>query len=243
MSADTGFVGIRCPAHPIAQALLKEARVPVAAPSANRFGHVSPTSAQHVMDDLGLCAISIIDDANETCCQVGIESTVAKIVPEDHTIVLFRRGGVSEDALRAVLARDRALLGGDYQVVAIQKQAAKDDVAEAHQAPGQSLTHYAPDVDTYLYQDTAVEAFGLENEDVASWVVLDFGGRLAALQDRVLAYADLSATGDVAEASHNIFDLLRWSENVQGVKVSPCSTRLLVVHALSILISPCVCSG
>jgi L-threonylcarbamoyladenylate synthase len=219
LSANTGFVGLRCPKHPIAQALLKEAKVPVAAPSANRFGHVSPTTAKHVMDDLGACDnLSVIEANEEGCCQVGIESTVVKIVPEERKVIVFRRGGVSEQALESVLKENAELLGGQYEVVTIQKEA-KMQTKEAQQAPGQMITHYAPDVDTYLYQTDAKEAMDASaKEDVSRWVVIDFHGKLASLKDRVRAYLDLSPSGDVAEASQRIFDSLRWSENVQGVE-------------------------
>lgn len=220
VSAHTGFVGLRCPAHPIAQALLAAAKVPVAAPSANRFGHVSPTTAQHVMDDLGACAnIGIIEgrDDDVAVCQVGIESTVAKIVPEENKLVIFRRGGVSDKALAQVLAANAELLGATYEIVTIQKEV-QENTTEAQQAPGQLLTHYAPDVDTYLYQESAVEAFDLTAVDVSGWVIIDFHGKLSALQHRVKAYNDLSPTGDIGEGTQNIFDMLRWAENVAGVQ-------------------------
>jgi L-threonylcarbamoyladenylate synthase len=225
VSAQTGFVGLRVPAHPIAQKLLREARVPVAAPSANRFGHVSPTSAAHVMDDLGACAnLSVIDDAGEDSCQVGIESTVAKVVPETRQIVVFRRGGVSERALQRVLDEHAEALGGRFEVVAVKppqhKSEADTHEAEdgvAQQAPGQLLTHYAPDVDTYLIQADAAEDMPLSSEPTDKWVVIDFGGAMVTLQDRVLAYQDLSVAGDVPEASQHIFDALRWAEAVPGV--------------------------
>ncbi|KAG6611990.1 Sua5/YciO/YrdC/YwlC family protein [Phytophthora cinnamomi] len=219
LSANTGFVGLRCPKHPVAQALLQAAQVPVAAPSANRFGHVSPTTAKHVLDDLGACEnLSVVEADEAGCCQVGIESTVVKIVPEEHKLIVFRRGGVSEQALAQVLKENAELLGGVYDVVTIQKEA-KMQTKEAQQAPGQMITHYAPDVDTYLYQaDAADKMDASSKQDVSRWVVIDFGGKLAELKDRVRAYMDLSPNGDVAEASQRIFDSLRWSENVQGVE-------------------------
>ncbi|RLN94160.1 hypothetical protein BBJ28_00026134 [Nothophytophthora sp. Chile5] len=219
LSAGTGFVGLRCPRHPIAQALLKEAKVPVAAPSANRFGHVSPTTAQHVMDDLGACAnLGVIEAAEGEACQVGIESTVVKIVPEERKLIVFRRGGVSEQALEQVLTANAEALGGQYEVVTIRKEA-KMESKEAQQAPGQLITHYAPDVDTYLYQADASERFDASvKQDVSRWVVLDFHGQLVGLKDRVRAYNDLSPAGDVAAASQRIFDCLRWAENVEGVE-------------------------
>ncbi|KAG7384715.1 hypothetical protein PHYPSEUDO_002360 [Phytophthora pseudosyringae] len=219
LSANTGFVGLRCPKHSIAQALLKAAQVPVAAPSANRFGHVSPTTAKHVMDDLGACEnLSVMEATEDGCCQVGIESTVAKIVPEERKLIIFRRGGVSEQALEHVLKENAELLGGPYEVVTIQKEA-KMQTKEAQQAPGQMITHYAPDVDTYLYQADAAEKMDASaTVDVSHWAVIDFNGKLAGLKDRAQAYLDLSPRGDVAEASQRIFDSLRWSENLQGVE-------------------------
>uniref|UniRef100_M4BCJ7 Threonylcarbamoyl-AMP synthase n=1 Tax=Hyaloperonospora arabidopsidis (strain Emoy2) TaxID=559515 RepID=M4BCJ7_HYAAE len=219
LSANTGFVGLRCPEHPIAQALLKAAKVPVAAPSANRFGHVSPTTAQHVLDDLGSCKnLSILEASDEGCCKVGIESTVVKIMPEEHKLIVFRRGGVSELMLKQVLRENAELLGGQYEVVTIQEEATMQ-TEEAQQAPGQMITHYAPDVDTYLFQADASEKMDASSaQDVSHWVVIDFHGKLVSLKNRVRAYLDLSPTGDVVEASQRIFDSLRWSENVEGVE-------------------------
>lgn len=99
LTADTGFVAVRCPSHPIARELITYAGVPVAAPSANKFGHVSPTRAQHVWDDLLHEDVWILDpqlttnernvingkelegekQAPKFCCTVGVESTVVKV--------------------------------------------------------------------------------------------------------------------------------------------------------------------
>ncbi len=127
ITAETGFVGVRCPEHDLARKLLKFSGLPIAAPSANRFGHVSPTRAQHVMDDLGEDEDHVIfvlksslenDDGDEKgaenhhhhhACRIGIESTVVKVDFEnsdtdddDDTVILyiFRRGGISVEQLR-----------------------------------------------------------------------------------------------------------------------------------------------
>lgn len=76
ITAQTGFVGIRVPNYDIAQQLLREANVPIAAPSANKFGHVSPTTAQHVFNDFRDDEVMVIDGGQ---CSFGIESTVLKI--------------------------------------------------------------------------------------------------------------------------------------------------------------------
>ncbi|OQS00077.1 hypothetical protein THRCLA_06252 [Thraustotheca clavata] len=218
VSANTGFVGIRIPNHPIALSLLTEAKVPVAAPSANRFGHVSPTTAQHVINDLGSYhgGLHVIDNSGSSCCQVGIESTVAKLVPENNQLLIFRRGGVSEAALDNVLNKR---LGMKIDIVYAQRVVA-DHSTQNQVAPGQLLTHYAPDVETYMLEPLTVSP--TPTAQMKSWVILDFRGALAHLKPHVAGYLDLSTTGDIAQAAHVVFDSLRWAEQVPG------ATRILI---------------
>ncbi len=117
-------VAVRVPAHPIAQALLAAFDGPVVAPSANRSGHVSPTTAAHVLSDLR-GRIDMILDAGP--CMVGVESTIVACFDEP---TLLRPGGVARDAIERVLGRRLA----DGKVL--------DD--DAPLAPGMLLSHYAP---------------------------------------------------------------------------------------------------
>jgi L-threonylcarbamoyladenylate synthase len=103
-------IGVRCPSHPIAQALLKLFRGGqggIAAPSANRFGRVSPTTAQHVVDELGepgVGPVSAVLDGGP--CEVGIESTIIDLTRLDtHGPVLLRPGQISVQQLEQVLGR------------------------------------------------------------------------------------------------------------------------------------------
>jgi L-threonylcarbamoyladenylate synthase len=118
-------VGIRCPSHPVAQALLRGfARAGsggVAAPSANRFGHVSPTSAQHVRDEFGP-GLLVIDGGE---CEVGLESTIVDL--SRGRPVLLRPGGITRDQLAAVLGEPPA-----------------DRDEDAPRASGTLAAHYAP---------------------------------------------------------------------------------------------------
>ena len=118
-------VGIRCPSHPVAQALLREfARVgsgALAAPSANKFGHVSPTTAQHVREELGE-DLAILDGGP---CEVGLESTIVDL--SRGAPVLLRPGGISREQIEAAL--DAKLLERD---------------AHAPRASGSLAAHYAP---------------------------------------------------------------------------------------------------
>src|SRR5262249_26077276 len=115
-------VGLRVPAHPIALALLRAFGGGVAAPSANRFGCVSPTSADHVRQDLAREVDFILDGGP---CAVGIESTIVDLSSADP--VVLRPGAVTIEQIEAVLGRPPGLWQG-----------------EAVKSPGQHPLHYAP---------------------------------------------------------------------------------------------------
>ena len=100
VTAGLPTVGLRMPSHPVALALIEAAQVPVAAPSANRFTQLSPTTAEHVRESLGDRVDFILDGG---ACTVGIESTVLALSGE-HAILL-RPGGISRDAIEAVIGR------------------------------------------------------------------------------------------------------------------------------------------
>ena len=91
-------VGLRCPAHPLALVLLQQLNSGVAAPSANRFGHISPTTAQHVRNEFG-DAVPIVLDGGE--CEVGIESTIIDLSSKQPR--LLRPGMISQDEIEAVI--------------------------------------------------------------------------------------------------------------------------------------------
>lgn len=123
-TAGLDTVGLRVPSHPVAQALLREAGLPVAAPSANRSGHVSPTMAAHVAADLD-DAQAIILDGGAT--PHGLESTVVTVRGGD--VVLLRPGAVTAEAIERAIGRPvlRELTAGDRP-----------------SSPGQLASHYAP---------------------------------------------------------------------------------------------------
>ena len=90
-------VAVRCPAHPVARALIRAAGAPVAAPSANRSGRPSPTCAAHATEDLNGRVAAIIDGGE---CEVGLESTIIKL--EGDKGILLRPGAITADALSCV---------------------------------------------------------------------------------------------------------------------------------------------
>lgn len=147
VTAGLNTVAIRMPRHPVALALIRAAGTPIAAPSANRFMHVSPTTAQHALADLNGRVPLILDSGP---CEVGVESTVldlCSIVP-----TILRPGGVSLEELRAVLPDVRLPLQEKNNV-----QCDDDANLKAQRAPGQLLTHYAPTVPLLLFEGTVEE--------------------------------------------------------------------------------------
>jgi len=123
-------IGVRMPQHPVAQALIRRAGVPVAAPSANRFGRTSPTSAAHVVEDLD-GRIDAVLDAGETWH--GLESTVIDAV--ETPCVVYRPGVVSLEQIRAA---------GVEAVGFREPEKLHETPPEALPSPGVGLRHYAP---------------------------------------------------------------------------------------------------
>lgn len=133
VTAGLKTVAIRMPDHPIALTLIKKARLPIAAPSANRSGKPSPTTAQHVIDDLNGFIAGVVDGG---ATGVGVESTVVDSTTEDTPIIL-RPGGISKEAIEKVIGKmtnDPALEGHNNQP----------------KSPGMKYMHYAPEVPLYL---------------------------------------------------------------------------------------------
>ena len=166
VSGGQDTVGLRCPSHPVAIALLrafKGGQGGVAAPSANKFGHVSPTLAQHVRDEFGADGtVAMVLDGGAS--QVGIESTIVDLSRlATHGPVLLRPGHVSAEAIAAV----------------IDQVPAAPDVA-APRASGTLESHYAPHTPVAM-QDTAALAETLAR-------MLDAGRKVALIH-----YSDLPA--------------------------------------------------
>jgi L-threonylcarbamoyladenylate synthase len=132
-------VAVRMPSHPVAKRLIELSAVPIAAPSANRFGRPSPTIAKHVWEDLH-GRIDLILDGGPT--PIGVESTVLDLTVDPPMVL--RPGGVTLEELRAVL--------GDVQMLdAAHTEAAK-------RSPGTRSRHYAPRAQVLLVEQGAAEA-------------------------------------------------------------------------------------
>ncbi len=130
VTAGRPLVGVRIPAHPIALELIRQAGVPVAAPSANLFGHTSPTTAAHVLADLD-GRIDAVLDGGPT--QVGLESTVAGVTRDG--VTLYRPGAITLEMIEKVVGAG---------LVQRFVPPPEPETPESQPSPGVTLRHYAP---------------------------------------------------------------------------------------------------
>jgi L-threonylcarbamoyladenylate synthase len=179
-SAGLDTLAVRVPGHPVAMRLLCQIGLPIAAPSANRSGAVSPTTAQHVLDGLDGRIAAVLDSGR---CQVGLESTVLDL--SGSRPILLRPGGVAVEDLEA-------------RIGPIQRGSAcgSADTVAGLRSPGLMLSHYAPNLPVRLNavdvrQDEALLAFG-PSPPAARCVF------------------QLSADSDTTQAASRLFEGLRW---------------------------------
>ena len=177
--AGLATVAVRIPSHAVAQHLLRAFARPVAAPSANRSGHVSATAANHVADDLAAhCALILEAGPSD----FGLESTVIDATGAEP--VILRNGALARDSIAAVVGTELAPPG------------AHGDNADKPKSPGQLLKHYAPRCRLRMNAATA-------DKDEA---LLAFGPDAPAAQGPTI---NLSPSGDLGEAAARLFAALR----------------------------------
>lgn len=123
-------VALRVPSHPVAQQLLNTVKTGVVAPSANRFGKVSPTTAEHVVEDLGSDVDLVLDGG---ACNIGVESTIVECIGD--TVIVLRPGAISSDDILRVTALSLASQDEDIR------------------APGMLASHYAPRAHVLLFDN------------------------------------------------------------------------------------------
>lgn len=200
VTAGLNTVAIRCPIHKVANKLIEVAGIPIAAPSANTSGKPSPTTANHVFDDMN-GRIPLILDGGE--CEVGVESTVISIT--DNSIILLRPGAITVEMLKAVCEN-----------VTIAN-AVKEELKQGETAlsPGMKYKHYAPKANLYLVNDKTVDFIELakEKQKTENCAIMCYDEEVTLLENK-----NLLAVGkkeDIKEQTKRLFDLLRKADDLK----------------------------
>lgn len=172
-------VGLRCPDHRLTHELLASLDFPLAAPSANPFGYVSPTRAEHVDEQLGNKITYILDGGP---CRIGVESTIVGF--ENDTTTIHRLGGIALEEIEAVVGK-----------VDVQTQSTSNP-----RSPGQLISHYAPRKQVVLgHIPDLMEKYSERNIGILSF----------QRNYRAPFQFILSSTGSINEAAQNLFLALR----------------------------------
>jgi L-threonylcarbamoyladenylate synthase len=172
-------VGLRCPDHSLTRRLLEELPFPLAAPSANPFGYVSPTRPEHVIDQLGSRIDYVLDGGP---CTVGIESTIIGF--EEGVAIVYRLGGLSVERIESVVGP-----------VVVNTHSTSNP-----KAPGQLESHYAPHKPVIIGTLTEL----LQNHPAHCSGILTFSTDFNSPNQVIL-----SPSGNMEEAAKNLFSALR----------------------------------
>lgn len=194
VTAGLPSVGIRVPKHPIFREILREAKIPLAAPSANPFGYLSPTEANHVKKTLGSKVKHIIDGGP---CEIGIESTILNILDPQNPEIL-RPGPITAEDLKYVFGW-------------APKYGTKSSHKGAQIAPGLLKSHYSPRTRLKIFKkDTSPS---LEDEiEISNALVFLKRPKTIVNTDRLKTFW-LSEEGDLREVCKNLFSLLEKLDN------------------------------
>lgn len=175
------YVAFRIPSHTLTLALLKSLSFPVAAPSANPFGYISPTTAMHVNKQLGHKIPYILDGGQ---CQIGLESTIVGV--ENNKVIIHRLGGIDIAEIEKIVGKVEYNINSSSNPV----------------APGQILSHYAPKKQILIGD---IEKLIVENKSKKIGV-LNFGKNK---YNNIEFQLNLSKNNNYNEAAANLFDYMR----------------------------------
>ena len=201
VTAGRKTVAVRFPAHPVAQRLIAASGLPIAAPSANRFQHVSPTTAEHVMADLDGRIEAVLDGGP---CPIGVESTVLDLTAEPR---ILRQGAVTAEQLKR-------LVGEVVAVDAVSRQP-----EEGLLAPGMMSRHYAPRTNLVLSEgrESALADAAQQRLEQKVGVLLPSGWNLSAGSK-----FDWGSWGDWPVLAERLYAGLRWLDGqVPDVILAP----------------------
>ncbi|GKT19538.1 hypothetical protein ADUPG1_011525, partial [Aduncisulcus paluster] len=221
VTSDVLYSGVRFPDHPVARTLIRHAKIPIAAPSANRFGHISPTTAQHVKDDLEApcrdlykTELHIIDGG---CTQIGIESTVLAI--NDNNVTIFRRGGFPVSLVESVLKPLDGVTINVFHPLCFRSSLLSiwwvNFNSSASRKGSQTSVQYTV---SHSYD---------------SIFIVDIAGHIASLSTKFKHYIDICPDGDLDMAAQSFFHTLRHIE--AELKDGTLDIEAIVICDLTIL--------
>ena len=197
VTAGLDTVGMRCPSHPLCHELIRLADVPIAAPSGNTSGRPSPTTAEHMREDMDGKIDAIVDGGP---CSVGVESTIIDLTCTPPR--LLRPGGISLEQLRAVLGQ----VDVDPAVTRLL------GAGEKPKAPGMKYRHYAPKAPVTVVSGdpkTAAEYIATHAAPEDGVICFDEFMPLFTSRAGTRPVMDLGPAGDKEEQARHIFDALR----------------------------------
>ena len=183
VTAGSPMVAVRMPSHPITHKLLSRLSFPLTAPSANPFGYISPTTAQHVAQQLGTKIPYILDGGS---CGVGVESTIVGV--EEGKISVFRKGGIAIEDLESIVG----------------KLHVKQHSTSNPKAPGMLKSHYAPNIPFVVGDIPAL----LDQHQGKTIGVLSFSQYYAQVEKA--HQVQLSETASLREAAQRLFAAMRY---------------------------------
>ncbi|MBC5842024.1 threonylcarbamoyl-AMP synthase [Flavobacterium sp. F-380] len=188
ITAGKNTVAVRVPNHPLTLALLKSLNFPLAAPSANPFGSISPTTANHVAAYFESTVKMVLDGG---ACANGIESTIIGF--EEGEAILYRLGAISVEEIEAVIGPLKKLLKNDT----------------APQAPGMLSRHYAPHTKIILSHDLQSTVREYENKKIG---IISF--TKSVFPNPMMVVEVLSESGSLKEASKNLYAAMHRLDNL-----------------------------
>ena len=228
VTAGLPTVAVRMPSHPVAAALLQACGLPVAAPSANRSGRPSPTTALHVLEDMNGRIPLILDGGS---CDVGLESTVVDLC--HGSPVILRPGGITREMLERVLNVEVSVAGSVLRPL---------NPGETALSPGMRYKHYAPSGTVTLVEGEPDRVVALMKKlcsrdlsDGKKSCVLCFSEHVPFLSD--CSPHDMGPSADHAVIAHRLFDILRHldqegMETIYSEVIPPEGVGLAVMNRL-----------
>jgi L-threonylcarbamoyladenylate synthase len=187
VTSGSPFVAVRIPSHPVTLSLLEKLDFPVAAPSANPFGYISPTTAQHVADQLGDKIYYILDGGT---CDVGLESTIIGL-NDQNVMEVLRKGGLSIDKIRKYA----------------QDVIVRDTSSSHPEAPGMLSSHYAPRIPLELVHFSEFVP-PVSSDRIGVIAFRNFISGIPTKHQIVL-----SPSGNYMDAARNLFSGMRYLDN------------------------------